>query len=147
MPLGDVPESSHGPGKDTGRSYIVMQASAARSKGDLVRVGSSAQGLVDVSIADDTNVYRVAVAAGTIASGDRGLYQITGRCSVTTPSITSVAGDGLDILNGAIRASTTTAEKPNGLSTNNDFCVVLTAATSATSHDVFLYGDPITGQT
>ena len=84
---------------------------------------------------------------GGIASGNYGLYQTKGRCTITTPSITTVAGDGVDILDGAIRASTTTAEKPNGLTTNNDFGVVITAATTSTSQDVYLYGDPITGQT
>jgi hypothetical protein len=145
--LGHVSDQVHGPDKDTERSYITMQAAAARTKGDVVRIGSSAVGLLDVSLASNTESYRVAVADQNIASGDRGRYQLTGRCTITTPSITTVAGEAVDVHTGAVRASTATAEKPNGVVTNNDFAVVLTAATTATSHDVFLYGDTIVGQT
>ncbi len=129
------------------KEYIWLKAAAARVKGAVVRIGSTSAGLVDVSLADNTDVYKVAVAHQDIASGDYGLYQTKGRCTITTPSITTVAGDGVDILDGAVRASTTTAEKPTGVSTLNDFGVVLTAATSSTSHDVYLYGDAITAQT
>lgn len=129
------------------KEYVFLKAAVARTKGDIVRIGSSSAGIIDVSLADNTDVYRVAVAAQDIASGSWGLYQVKGPCTVTTPSITSVAGQALDILDGAVRASGATAEKPNGVTSNNDFCVVLTAATSSTSHDVCLYGDPITAQT
>lgn len=132
---------------DQGKEYVVLKAAAARTKGDIVKIGSSAEGLVDVALADDTTVYRIAVAAQDIPSGAYGLYQIKGRCTVTTPSITSVAGQALHVVDGAVAASGATAEKPNGVTSQNDFCVVMTAASSSTSHDVFLYGDPITGQT
>jgi hypothetical protein len=124
-----------------------MQAASARTKGDVVRVGSSAVGLVDVSIADDTDVYRVAVADMDIASGARGRYQITGRCTITSPSLSVAAGDGLLILDGAVADSATTAQKPSGVTSNTHFAVNITASTSATTQDVFLYGDGITGTT
>ena len=134
-------------GGGTGEEYIYMKSAAARVAGDVVKVQSSSAGLVDASQADDTNIYFVAVATKTMASGDAGWYQIKGRCTITTPSITTTAGHGLLMLNGAIADSSTTAQQPTGAVTNTDFAVVMTAATSSVSQDVYLYGLPITGTT
>jgi hypothetical protein len=147
MSLGAVSDQVHGPGKDTEKSYITMQAAAARTKGDVVRVGSSAVGLLDVTLADDTNVYRVAVADMDIASGARGRYQVTGRCTLTSPSLSVAAGDGLLLLDGVVADAGTTAQKPNGAEANTHFAVCLTASTSGTTQDVFLYGDAVTATT
>ena len=147
MAFGAISESAHGPGLDTGRSYVTARAASARTKGDVVRLSATANGLVDISLADDTSVWFTGVAAQDIASGTRGLYQVTGRCTITTPSITTTAGNGIDIVDGAMRDSTTTAEVPNGVTTNNDIAVTLTAATTSTTQDVYLYGNPTTGQT
>lgn len=138
---------AHDAGKSTEKEYITLKAAAARAKGDVVRIGSSAEGLVDVSLADDTDLYRLAVADQDIASGNRGVYQIKGRATITTPSLSVAAGDGLLVLNGAVGDSGTTAQKPNGVQANTDFAVCLTASTSSTTQDVYLYGETITATT
>jgi hypothetical protein len=125
----------------------IVDAAAARTKGDVVRIGSSATGIVDVSLADDTNVYRVGVVLHDAASGDKYLCATKGPVSATVPSATYTAANGLDILDGAVRDSTAAAEKPNGLSANNDFGVIMTGGTTVTSVTVYLYGDAVTAQT
>lgn len=139
--------TTHAAVANDNKSYIYLLAAAARTKGDVVKIGVGNFGPVDAALADDTTVYRIAVADQNIASGTVGRYQVTGRATITTPSITTILGHGVDVFDGAIRDSTAAAEKPNGVTTQNDFGVVLTAATSSTTQDVWLYGDPITGQT
>ena len=128
---------------------MYIRAAAARSKGDLVRIstGHTSGVWVDVALADNTDVYRVAVCNQQVASGS--IYQavVKGTTSVTVPSATYTAGDGLDILDGAVRDSTAAAEAPTGQTTINDFAVILTGGTTVTSVVATLHGFPITAQT
>ena len=128
---------------------IKLRAAAARTRGDVVRIstGHSDGVCADVSLADNTNVYRVAVAAENVASGD--IYEafVEGSCAVTVPSATYTAGDGLDILDGAVRDSATAAEARTGQTTLNDFAVIAIGGTTVTSVTATLFGDPITAQT
>lgn len=126
-----------------------LRAAAARTKGDVVRIstGHTAGVNADVSIADDTNVYRVAVALENAASGDVYNVAVKGTVPVTVPSGNYTAGDGLDILDGAVRDSTAAAEANSGISTLNDFAIIVTGGTSVTEVTATLFGDPITAQT
>lgn len=125
----------------------LIQATATRTKGQIVRIGSSSAGLVDVTIADDTNVYKVGVVGQDATSGTKYPLIVKGQVTCTVPSGTYVAGDGVDILDGAVRPSTTTAEKPNGVTTNNDFGVVITGGVGVTEIVIYLYGEAVTAQT
>src|SRR3990167_10947005 len=102
---------------------IKLRAAAARSKGDVVRIstGHSDGVWADVSLADDTNVYRVAVCTQKAASGE--IYEAVwmGTVDITVPSGTYTAGDGLKVLDGAIASTATAATAFDDLSTNVSF--------------------------
>lgn len=141
-----IPQMAHGPGLDSNpKAFVTARASAARTRGDVVKLSCTANGLVDVSLDDVTTIWYVMVAAEDIASGERGTYQVSGRCDyLTSPSLSVAAGDGLLILDGAVADSGTTAQQPNGVTTATHFACQLTATTSSTTQDVYLYGQPIT---
>lgn len=130
------------------RVEIVMEASAARAQGDLVAVSDDGGGLVDATVADANAVQTVAVAAHAIASGAKGIYVLRGDVVINTPSITTVAGQGLKYNNGAIAA--TGAALFNGKSlgdvTSVDFAVCQESSTG-TTHLVTLIGVPFTTTT
>lgn len=135
--------------KHWGVQTIKLRAAAARSKGDIIRIstGHADGALADVAIADDTNVYRVAVVMQSAASGDVYEAAIRGMVKATVPSGDYTAGNGLHILNGAVADSGAAAEAFTGVSTANDFAVIVEGGTSVTEVTVNLYGDPITAQT
>jgi len=147
--LASIIQLAHGPGLDSNqKAFITARAAAARTRGDPVTLSATADGVVDVSLVDGTAVHYFAVAAENIASGERGTYQIAGRCDyLTTPSLSVAAGDGLLILDGAVADSGVTAQVPNGVVTNTHIGVQLTATTAATVQDVYLYGQPFTNTT
>lgn len=128
---------------------VMLQAAAARTKGDVVRIstGTSDGVPVDLTLADDTNIYRVAVALQDIASGDVGMYAVKGTVTCTVTSDNYTAGHGLHILNGTVLNSDAAAEAPTGEATLNDFAIVETGGTAVTSVVATLYGDAITAQT
>lgn len=130
-----------------GQEILLMTSAAARTKGDVVRIGSSSAGLLDVTLADDTDVYKLAVANQDIASGVIGEYVVKGEVTCTVTSDNYTAGHGLHMLNGTVLNSDATAEKPNAAPANNDFAVVITGGTAVTEVVAYLYGDPITAQT
>lgn len=128
---------------------VKLRAAAARTAGDIVRIstGHSDGVNADVALADDTNVYRVAVALEGIASGSVGLYAVEGTVRATVPSGNYTAGNGLDILDGAVRDSGAAAEAQTYQTTQNDFACILVGGTSVTEVTATLYGGPITAQT
>lgn len=144
--IASIVQSAHGPGLDSNpKAFVTARAAAARTRGDVVKLSCTANGLVDVALDDVTTIWYVMVAAENIASGERGTYQIAGRCDyLTSPSLSVAAGDGLLILDGAVADSGTTAQVPNGDVTRTHFACQLTATTSDTVQDVYLYGQPIT---
>ena len=134
--------------QETGQKLEYFRAAAARVKGDVVRIstGHTSGYWTDVTLADDTSVYRVAVAAQDIASGAIGAYVTAGTCVCTVPSATYTVGDGLEILDGAV-AGAATAEAPTGQTTLNDFAVIKVGGTTVTSVTATLHGFPITART
>lgn len=128
---------------------IKLKAAAARVAGDVVRISSGTTNGVwaDLTLADDTNVYEVAVALEGAATGDVYHAAYKGTVTITVPSGNYTAGNGLDILDGAVRDSTTAAEAPTSVTTRNDFAVIVTGGTSVTSVVATLYGKTITAQT
>lgn len=134
--------------KSTSQETEILEAAAARTSGDVVRIstGGSNGVNVDVALADDTNVYRVAVAP-SCDSGDIKAYVVKGTVKCTVPSGTYTAGNGLHILDGALADSGAAAEAPNGVTTNNDVGVILEGGTSVTEITVTLYGTAVTAQT
>lgn len=128
---------------------IKLEAAATRAKGDVVRIstGGATGCNVDLSLADDTNVYKVAVCLEAAAVGDVYEAAVEGTVLINTPSISTTVGHGVDIFDGAVRDSTTAAEARSGATTSNDFGIVVVAAASSTTQLVTLYGNTITGQT
>lgn len=135
--------------KGTSTETIKLRAAAARTKGTLVRIGTGHTSGVntDIALADDTNVYRVAVWSHDIASGGVGDAVAKGTVKVTVPSGNYTAGNGLHIVDGALADSAAAAEAPTGATTINDVGCIVVGGTSVTEVTVTLYGDPITGQT
>lgn len=135
---------------DTSVRTIKLVAAAARSKGDPVTIstGNATEGVSnDASLADNTNVYRVAVALGDAASGDVYEAAVEGTVDVTVPSGTYTAGNGLHIINGAVADSSAAAEDASGEAANNDFAIVRETGTTVTTVKATLFGFAITGQT
>ena len=144
--ISSIPQMAHGPGLDSNpKGFVIARAAAARTRGDLIAFSTTANGLVDAALPGGAAVRYVGVAAEDIASGERGTYQVSGRCDyLTSPSLSIAAGDGLGITTGAIVDSAATADVINGVTTNTHFAVQLTATTTATVQDVYLYGQPVT---
>lgn len=128
---------------------VKLKAAANRSPGDVVRISTGTTNGVcaDLTIADNTNVYTVAVVLESASTNDVYLAARKGTVKVTVPSGNYTAGNGLDILDGAVRDSTAAAEAPTGVSTLNDFAVIVTGGTSVTEVVATLYGSAITAQT
>jgi len=128
---------------------IRLRAAAARTKGDVVRigVGHTDGARVDITLADDTNVYTVAVANQDIASGSIGEYVVKGTVQCTVTSDTYTAGHGLHILNGTVLNSDAVFEAYTGVVTLNDFAQVEEAGTAVTTIRATLTGRPFTAQT
>lgn len=126
-----------------------LRAAAARTKGTVVRIGTghSSGCWTDIALADDTNLYRVAVVAQDVASG--GTYQaITkGTCKITVPSGNYTAGNGVKILDGALADSGAAATAPDDLAANISLGVIVVGGTSVTEITVTLHGDRITATT
>ena len=127
---------------------IRLRAAAARVKGDLVRISTGhADGVnADLTLADDTNVYRIAVALEDAASGATYMAAYKGTVTVTVPSATYTAGNGLRIFDGAIDEDGT-AQAYDDLSTNTHFGLVAVGGTTVTSITATLYGDRVTAAT
>lgn len=145
-----MPTGLLGSYKEEAIKEIPLRAAAARVAGDVVRVGvGHVDGAhVDISIADNTDVYRVAVALESAASGDIYRAAVEGTVKATVSSDTYTRGHGLHILNGTVLNSDAVAEAPTGASTLNDFALVLEdGAAGTTSIKCNLRGDAITAQT
>ena len=130
-------------------SCIRLRAAAARVKGDIVRIGTGhTDGVnVDISLADDTNVYRVAVAMEDAASGATYMAAYMGTVKCTVPSATYTAGDGLKVHNGAVADTATAATAFDNLSTNACFGCIAVGGTTVTEITATLYGDQHTATT
>lgn len=126
-----------------------LRAAAARTKGDIVRIGvGHVDGaMVDITLADDTDVYMVAVAKEDIASGEIGEYIWRGRAQCTVTSDNYTRGHGLHLLNGTVLNSDAVAEARTGINTLNDFALVLEDGTAATTIEADLFGYAVTAQT
>lgn len=125
----------------------ILKAAAARSKGDVVRVKATSAGLVDATLADDTDLYRVAVASKDVASADYAPYVTKGPVYITVASGNYTAGHGVKILDGAVASTGATAAQPGSGEASTSFGVILIGGTSVTSIEVLLYGDVFTATT
>lgn len=132
-----------------GVETVKLRAAAARSPGDVVRMGTGhSDGCpVDITLADDTNIYRVAVAQETIASGSVGLYAWKGTVPITVPSGNYTAGNGVKVLDAALADSGAAATAFDALPTNISFGCIVTGGTSVTEITVTLHGDQFTATT
>jgi len=133
----------------TSPKTIKLEAAAARTRGDVVRigVGGSTGANVDITLADDTNIYTVAVCNENAATGDVYEAIVQGTTVMTVTSDTYTVGNGVHLLNGTVLNSDAAAEAPTGISTLNDFGVVLVGGTAVTEITATLYGDAVTAQT
>jgi hypothetical protein len=140
-----LPQTAHDAGENTEAEYFTMRAAAARTKGDAVYMTMDAQGYLDLTIASNAAVHRIAVAAQNIASGDRGLYCVRGPCTLTVPSATYTEGNGLQVTTGAIAAGSGFPAAGVAGQAQVVFGVVSTAASGTiTSITATLHGDPFT---
>lgn len=124
-----------------------LKATAARLKGAVVRIKADSSGPIDATLADDTNIYRVAVASKDIASGDYAPYICKGPVKITVASGNYTAGHGLLILDGAVASSGATAAQPGSGQAATNFAVILVGGTAVTEIEVLLYGDCFTATT
>jgi hypothetical protein len=81
------------------------------------------------------------------ASGDVYEAAIKGTVVATVGSGTYVVGDGVKVLDGAVKPLAAAAQAYDDLSTNTCFGICLTAGTSITEITVTLYGDRFTATT
>lgn len=135
---------------ETGVQTQKLVAAAARSKGQLVRIstGNTTYGVNDdITIADDTNVYRVAVVNQDVASGS--VYDAVhkGTVTLTVPSGTYTTGHGLKILDGAIASTGAAAGDSSGEVGDTSFAIIKEGGTSVTSIRATLYGFAFTATT
>lgn len=137
-----IPAQGAGPIQTT-----YLYASAAVTKGSILKMGAGANGFEVAAIADDTLVYKPVVALENVEAGSYGLFAVAGPVVATVPSGNYTAGNGVDILNGAVRDSTAAAEVPNGVLSQNDFGRVLVGGTSVTQITILLYPFSVTAQT
>ncbi len=135
--------------KQEPQELILLRAAAARSKGTVVRISTGhADGVnADVALADDTNVYRVAVANRDAASGEIYDAVFRGTTQITVPSATYTAGHGVKVFDGALASTGAAAAARDGLAANTTIGVINVGGTSVTSITVTLYGDAFTGTT
>lgn len=138
-----------GSNKFWGQETIKLRAAAARSKGDVVRISTGhADGVfADVSLADDTNLYRVAVALENAASGDTYEACYKGTVVMTVPSGNYTAGHGVKVLDGALASTGAAATAFDDLAANISMGIITVGGTSVTEITVTLTGDRITATT
>lgn len=132
--------------RDWSVKTIKLRAAAARSKGDPVRIGTghSSGTWTDISLASDTNLYRVAVALESAASGDVYEAAVQGTVDVTVPSGTYTAGNGVKVQGGALADTATAATAYDDLAANISLGCIAVGGTTVTSIKVTLTGDRIT---
>ena len=135
--------------KQEPQELILLRAAAARTKGTVVRIstGHSDGVNADIALADDTNVYRVAVVAADAASGTIYPAVLRGTCAITVPSGTYTAGHGVKVLDGALASTGAAAVARDALSTNTGFAIINVGGTSVTEITVTLFGDAFTATT
>lgn len=129
---------------------IKLVAAAARSKGDpaIISTGNATEGVNnDASLADNTNIYRVVVAAQSAASGAVYSAYTEGTVKMTVPSGNYTKGNGVLILDGAVADAGAVAQDASGEATNTHFGIIHTGGTSVTEITVTLFGHAITGTT
>jgi len=128
---------------DNPQVVLKMKAASARSKGDPVYVDMDSDGFVDLTIASNTTVHRIAVAGEDIASGSFGDYIVQGEVSMTVASATYTSGNGLNVTTGAVVDGG--AFSADGVADEGqvDFGVVKTTVTGTTVVCV-LHGGPFT---
>lgn len=138
-----------GSNKHWGVETIKLRAAAARAKGDVVRIGTGhADGVfADISLADDTNLYRVAVANEGAASGDVYEAVVKGTVDITVPSGNYTAGHGVKVLDGALASTGAAATAYDDLAANISLGIIVVGGTSVTTITVTLTGDRITATT
>ena len=130
-------------------SFIWMLSSGARTKGDLVWVSAGSSGPVDVAVSSSATVRVAAVACHDIASGAKGLYQLSGSCFVTVPSASYTDARGLETDAGVIEDSGAAFGNTAaiGAQTNTDFAVVMGTQATVTSCLCCLHGQPYASTT
>jgi hypothetical protein len=130
----------------TREEFLTAKATATRAVGDLVYISSDSTGLVDLTIADDATVHRIARVCQAGASGDYLQYQTAGICTVTVPSATYTATHGLKVLDGAVASTGSTAAVIAG-DANTSFAAIKVGGTTVTEITIFLYGEKFTATT
>jgi len=125
-----------------------MKAASARSQGDPVYVGQG-EGMVDITPADDALIHCIAVADQDIASGAYGSYITKGTVTMTVPSATYVAGDGLLMLDGVVTSTGAAFPAAAGVAgeAQTVFGSIHTGGTTVTEIEVTLHGKPFTATT
>ena len=133
---------------DTPQEVIKMKSSAARSKGDPVFIDMDSEGFVDLTIADNTAVHYLAVAAQDMDSGDTGDYIVRGEVNVNIDTADDfTAGHGLDIDAGKVEDSDSAFTSTGVLGEAQTVAgVVLETESGATDILVCLHGCPFTCQ-
>ncbi len=135
--------------KDWSVETIKLRAAAARTKGDCVRIGTghTSGTFTDITLADDTNLYRVAVCLESCASGAVYEAAYKGTVDMTVPAGTWVVGDGVKVFDGALTPSAAAATAFDDLAANISLGVVNVGGVNPGSIRVTLTGDRITATT
>ncbi len=145
MSLGQATESN----KHNSVKTMHLRAAAARTKGTVVRIGTGHTSgcFTDVTLADDTNLYRVAVVNQDCASG--AIYEAVteGTVKITVPSGNYTVGNGVKILDGALADSGAAATAPDDLAANISIGCIVVGGTAVTEITVSLHGDRVTATT
>ncbi len=126
-----------------------LRAAAARTKGTVVRMGTghTSGAYTDIALADDTNLYRVAVVNEDCASGAVYEAVVKGTVKITVPSGNYTVGNGVKIFDGALADSGAAATAPDDLAANISIGVIVVGGTSVTEITVTLHGDRVTATT
>jgi hypothetical protein len=145
MSLGQATETN----KHNSVKTMHLRAAAARTKGTVVRIGTghTTGCWTDISLADDTNLYRVAVVNQDCVSG--AIYEAVteGTVKITVPSGNYTVGNGVKILDGALADSAAAATAPDDLAANISIGCIVVGGTAVTEITVSLHGDRVTATT
>ena len=121
-----------------------VKAASARSAGDGVYLDMDTDGYVDLTIASNAAVHIFAVAPD-VAVGKGGNYTTEGEVTLTVPSGTYTAGNGLKVTTGVI-VDSAGAFAAAGLAGDAqlEFGVIKVGGVSVTEITVVLHGLPFT---
>lgn len=132
--------------------YMVIRASAARTKGDVVWLACPSTAgdamLTDVAVSSSASVRRAVVWAQDCASGEVGLVCKRGPCVATVTSGVFTAFHGIETDGGNVEDSGGAADVSCGEAVT-DFAVALEGdgASTYTSLKIYLLGEPYTSTT